>query len=444
MKLTTRLKKYARQLDSWLGQFPAISSRDAKLNTRSRGQIIGPTTRMPAKGGGGFSTFDVEELNTRNRRRAYRSTAAMLISYRAGNFAKHMKKLKVQRVKEDGDFEDVEFRHPWGVLLRRPNPHKAAGKFWRLHFKLLDYAGEAVYFVKRGRVDLGLGLTASLPIALYIVYPGMGKVRPIYGPVGEITGWNFWRADGQQFQYPHDTFVRIYRDHPDNPEQAESLLQRQYDHVRAKQLADKFANTQNENLGRPDVMLEIDESMDEEEMEELSALFDEKFTVQPGKKKSTPVAAGGLKIKEIELTNRDRQFNESRLFEEDQHFITSMVPKGQFTDSANRANTEGTFRSFCMNVVEPAVTDTVEQIEHAFERLFGSEPGALRIQVPDDIVPQDPEQVARVDKMYVEMGVCTINEIRAKQGKEGVDGGDVPRAVATLTPLDEEPIPMEF
>lgn len=439
-KLSSRVRQYAKRIDRWLGQFPGFTPH-GKTHYRAARPIVGPVHTQ--RGLATMGTFaNVERIDPVNLKKAYKSTPALVIEYRADNFSRHMAGIKVERRVGQGSFEEVEMNHPWIPLLRRPNKHLAPGVFWKLHYQILDYVGEVFYLVERGRVELEGGVTVRLPTQLHTIYPDFGDMYPVFGSVGEIVAWWFHRADGNQTLLSAKDVIRVYRPHPANPEQPESLIDRMYGQIQSKQLADAYGKTSNENLGRPDVMLELDDIADEEEIARLSELFFEQYSA--GARSGVPVSAGGLKIKEIELTNRDRQFQESREFDEDLIFMLAGVPKSQFTDQANRANTEGTFKSFAMNIVLPNVSSTASQLEFAFERIFGTDPDELRLALPADIVPQDPEQVARVDKLEIEAGVSLINEVRERKGREPVEGGDVPRASAALSPLEREPIPTEF
>jgi hypothetical protein len=51
------------------------------------------------------------------------------------------------------------------------------------------------------------------------------------------------------------------------------------------------------------------------------------------------------------------------------------------------------------------------------------------------LLAMDPERQAKVDKMYLEAGVKTVNELRAEHDMPAVENGDEPMASANLLTL---------
>jgi ferritin-like metal-binding protein YciE len=60
-----------------------------------------------------------------------------------------------------------------------------------------------------------------------------------------------------------------------------------------------------------------------------------------------------------------------------------------------------------------------------------------------DSTSVDPKDQAAVDKIYLDAGVVSINEVRAEQGKDPIKGGQTPRIVSGMAQLEIDPTPLE-
>jgi phage portal protein BeeE len=148
-----------------------------------------------------------------------------------------------------------------------------------------------------------------------------------------------------------------------------------------------------------------------------------------------PVSHSGLQIKPLNLSKREDEFSKQREFIKTVLFQNWEMNQALFSQEPNRANIEGAQFGFALHTIEPNVVDIAGNLEFELERVFKADPDALRISPPDDIVPEDRETRASVDQTEIESGVTTINEVRERDGKEPVEGGEDSLVRGSVQPL---------
>jgi hypothetical protein len=142
-----------------------------------------------------------------------------------------------------------------------------------------------------------------------------------------------------------------------------------------------------------------------------------------------------MQIKPLNLSKRKEEFSKQREFIKTVLFQNWEMNQALFSQEPNRANIEGAQYGFALHTIEPNVVEIAGGLEFELERVFGADPDALRLSPPDDIVPEDRETRAAVDQTEIESGVTTINEVRERDGKEPVEGGDESLVSVSVQPL---------
>lgn len=413
------------------------SSTDA-VETATRAEHAVLTGNMM---NGFFGLFDDREITRGQLRSAYRGIVSMLIEYRAKNFAPHMLNAVVERRTGDGqeEWESVEPEHPMVRLLRRPFPGdidegkrgKAALKVYKWMSKIYDGMGHSDFVVKEGRLEQG---GPVVPISLLPVYPIYGRMQPHLDGEGHVIQWSFHKEDGHIETFDAGDVIRIERQHPEDPRKTAGLVEAAAYEIDQYLAANIFGRDKMLDQGMPQVGLETDKTFSERsELTKLSNDFASTYRV--GRRSGVPVSHGGLKIKELQLSPRDAQFQQQREFILDVLFMIFETHKGLFAENATEANAVQADRAFATRTVQPQIDEWSETLTHEFERIFRvEEPDTLRIKAPN-AVPMDPEQREKVNRMRVERGV-PINVIMREQGEDEVEGGDTPLVRSTLQSLD--------
>lgn len=107
------------------------------------------------------------------------------------------------------------------------------------------------------------------------------------------------------------------------------------------------------------------------------------------------------------------------------------VPPSYFTTETNLANLEAADAYFARFGVEPmcksiaaTLTRVVRQMDPRLYFAF------------DPVLAEDEEKMARVDKIYVDMGARTLNEVNEEKRYPSKPWGDVPYVSKNLVPID--------
>jgi len=377
-----------------------------------------------------FNMLGTSLLQAPEVRQAYSGLIFMLLNYRSTNFARWMPKLKVSRRTGQDEHELVPFDHPWLQLIRRPNDGINYYKFWEWVFVNRDLHGHADLYVQYSRVA---NTDIRVPSKLYPIYSEFGTMRRIIDSMGLTDYWLYDMGSGETVELRPYEVIRIERPHPTHPGRSASLVEAAAYDIDEQTAASIYGRDVARAKGRPDVMLEVDKFMEEDQLRRLSANFAKQYHTQS--MGGVPVASGGLKIKPLELNMRDAQFIESRKFSTSRIHELFETPEGLFSDKSNRANADAALFNFAVQTIQPNLIAVAANIEFEFERIFNADPSVFAIIVPNS-VPVDEEKQARVNEIKIRSGQISINKILKAEGQEGVEGGDQHFLPSNLMPLE--------
>ncbi len=174
-------------------------------------------------------------------------------------------------------------------------------------------------------------------------------------------------------------------------------------------------------------------TQDEKKRAEYLAKFNDKYT-GAGKAGRT---IGIAKTMDVKFPPMSPLINDvkGREWLRDTILAVMKVPKsmlGMDVD-ANRASIWGMHTVLARNTLQPIVRMVTARVNQDVAPLYGE---SQRL-VFDDIAPEDKELTQKQEQQDLELGVRTINEIRAARGLDAVPWGDEPLVSAGLRPLSE-------
>lgn len=156
-----------------------------------------------------------------------------------------------------------------------------------------------------------------------------------------------------------------------------------------------------------------------------------------GNSHKTIITEGGAKIQPIGTPPKDMEFLNQRKFSRDEILAVFGVPpiKVGIYEDANRANAKEQDKTFKVEKILPlqkyisqkitrSIIDTIEDCPVK----FGFNPIDLR----------DAKDQADIDKIHLDNGLKTINELRKREGLDAVSWGDKPLINSRIVPLDVE------
>lgn len=383
----------------------------------------------------GFGAKSLRRIGPQELQQVYRSKVAMLMQYRASNFAPHLKNLTVERRigDEQDDWEPVERDHPWVRLIRRPNDYMPALLFWKWVVLARDGLGHADMLVQEGTVETEEFGEVPVPVkALHPVYPDYGRMEPMHDTEGDLQGWMFHRSDGKKFPLEAEDVIRVKRQHPNAPWRTAGLVEAAAYEIDQDTAANIYSRDSLRSQGVPDVVLESPEEMNKPKVQKLARRFAKLYGAGRDK---VPVAHGGMEVKELSLSQKDQEFSKQREFIAQTLHKIFETHEGLFSKDATRANAEAALFSFAANTVKPNVESITGQFEFEMERVFEADRDQIRISLPADIIPEDRETVEKIRDMKIKNGTLLINEARQDDGRDEVEFGDEPLVNGTLMPL---------
>jgi len=313
------------------------------------------------------------------RRRARRFASAVLPSREGPG-------LRVERKTGEG-WEEVEEDHPWLDLIRRPNESRSPYVYWK--------------WVREGGVD----------------------------------GYIYERDDGRDIRLDPRDIMELKRTDPHSPYETQSLLEALASEVAGDKFASEYRRQTFEQGRPPLVYLSTDENLQRSQKEEYGQRLKQKFFARQGRQKGVPVFDHGMELEDVSIDPESFQMLESQGLDQTVIFRVTGVPQALLDMDSNRAESEEARKEFMRGTVQPLLDEAAQQLTMGLEQAFEPE-GTLRVMAPD-VTPTSRRDQAETDRILVESGLRTRNEIRERDGKEPFDNevADEPTAPQGQRPL---------
>lgn len=377
---------------------------------------------------GGFGYDNPYEPRERDQRDSYRGAFFRCIEIRAAMKAQAMLDAKVMRVTGQGEYEEVEPSHPWVVLKNKPNPNATAYLTYWWMSTSMDLMGHANHIV----LDVD---GFNQPISLLPVYVDFGDLNPVPDMYGGTKEWVYNATAGNIVRIPNEQVVPVMRPSPFTPYETFSLIQAAIFETDTDKFMKIYRRDSVKDGGITSDVFSTDQEMRGDDRKKVAQEL-KKYKGRRGHNEVL-VASHGLKPVKYTMDMRDLQYIDGLIQNDKQLKFITGVPVPLFSDGSNRSVVEAAEREMIQYTIMPELTRDCEQLTAGFERIFGSEPGMLKI-VPPDLKPLDEELEIRKRESYLRTGQRYINEYRAEDGKEDLPGGDVPMIQLGLVPLDQE------
>ena len=377
---------------------------------------------------GGFGYDNPYEPKERDQRDSYRGAFFRCIEIRAAMKAQAMLDAKVMRVTGQGEYEEVEPNHPWVILKNKPNPNSTAYHTYWWMSTSMDLMGHAHHIV----LDVD---GFNQPISLLPVYVDFGDLNPVPDMYGGVSEWVYNATAGNIQRIPNENVVPIMRPSPFTPYETFSLIQAAIFETDTDKFMKIYRRESVKDGGITSDVFSTDKDMRSEDRSKVAQEL-KKYKGRRGHNEVL-VTSHGLKPVKYNMDMRDLQYIDGLIQNDKQLKFITGVPVPLFSDGSNRSVVEAAEREMIQYTIMPELTRDCEQLTLGFERIFGSEPGMLKI-VPPDLKPLDEELEIRKRESYLRTGQRYINEYRAEDGKEDLPGGDVPMIQLGLVPLNNE------
>lgn len=324
--------------------------------------------------------------------------------------------------------EEIE-HHELIDLIEKPNDRMTKYELLALTVTLLKLSGEAYWYKMRAANGKVVGLWPWLLPQNMTIIPGADTL--IKGFIYSVPG------SGTQIPIAPEDLLYFSETNPMN-------FLRGFSTVSAGGLdigTEKEAKIYNwkffKNGARPGGAVETEQKLDQDTYDRLLASWESNHK---GSRNAGRIAIleQGLKYTDIGLSQKDMDYLEQRKFSRDAIFALFGVPKSVLgiVEDVNRANAEVSKSIFLEETVEPLVTQIINTVN---EQLVSTDFQDNLFFDYEDLTPEDEEKKLAYYKNGLDAGWISANEVRAMEGFEPVQGGDIIYIPFNKVPLGTVP-----
>lgn len=323
--------------------------------------------------------------------------------------------------------EDVEevTDHPYIELMQRPNPYLSEADLKYLTSLFMDLCGEAYWYI-------GVKDKLGVPRQIWVI-PAQ-YIKPIPGKTLKdfISGYEYQRGNQKEILDVND-IVHFHVPNPLNDFSGFSCLRGVADAVYVNSKMFEFEEAVFENKARIGGVLETESKLSAPEVNRLQESW--KKYEGAAKTGKTVVLPPGMKYTRDAMTPDELSFIEGKRITAEEICVAFGTPKALFDPNAIRANVEGAQYTHAKYGIQPWLMRYDDTLNGDFIPIY-DDTNKLFV-VSQNPVPEDKDYLLRKRTADVAAGVSTINEERADDGKEPVEGGDMPLVSGMLIPLDQ-------
>jgi HK97 family phage portal protein len=336
--------------------------------------------------------------------------------------------LVLKKRSSQSDFTEVT-SHPVLDLLYKVNPLYTSYALWEATAAYLELAGECYWWLlgPKGR-----------PREIWVLRPDWIDVKDTKNKM--IDTYSYGPPGDKKLTIPFEEVVPFKDFNPNNPYRGFGTVRGAAQAI----VTDKSAADYNEaffqNSARPGGALEAEGSLSEEQYERLREEWER---VHRGKGNSWKVAIleGGLKFKDVGLSQKDMDYLEGRKFSRDEILAIFRVPKAILTfDDVNRAAAREARAILLENLIKPKQIRVAATLTEFLLPRYGDENLFFDIVDP---TPADNDYALKKRDIDLKHGVVTRNEVREVDDLPPVEGGDellVPFGLAPIGSVGEEAV----
>jgi len=319
-------------------------------------------------------------------------------------------------------------------LLANPNsqPNEVGIDFHKLRFVNMGIAGNAYCLVIT---------SGGQPSSLLNLFPQWTRIIP--GSDQLIDAYAYGVTQAQQVEYdPEDIIHFVHERDPQNPYYGRGPLKAVWNEHQLYIAANQKALTLYDNQARPDFVVNLEVPPNTDQLKQLEQSIWKKlqgvaragnFLIMPSKGSITP------------LTFNPKDMGEEEMKKNLGTTIAAAfgVPESIIhLNDANLASATAGNITFARWAILPRLIRDAAMWTERLLPMFGMNPGDYWLCYDNPVVEDEAANAAVLVSM-TGAGLMTINEARADQGLEPIEGGDVPRFQGkSLDAIDAPPVPL--
>lgn len=323
-----------------------------------------------------------------------------------------------------GDVREIN-NHPALDLLYKVNPFQTKSEFLKITMVNKKLCGDAFWYkVKDNRGQV---------IELWNLRPD--RMEIVKSDTEFILGYELNKTNGKKEFFRPDEIVHFKYPTPLDDWFGASPLSAAKVRIETESSASEYQKNFFLNNARPDGVLKVNGGMalSKQQKTEIKREFEKRHR---GTKNNSRIAVleGDLEYQQISISQREMDFIESMKFTRDDILVAFGVPKAivAITDDVNRANAETSMYIFLSEVIRPELEMLTEKIN---EMLIIPDFGEQFYLDFVDPTPENREQKIKEYETGLKNGYLLINEVRAEESLEPIEGG-----WSLYKPLNEIPV----
>lgn len=242
-------------------------------------------------------------------------------------------------------------------------------------------------------------------------------------PIFDITGTQLLeyelRQTNRTLKFKPEDVIAFRLPVIDNPYGFKATIDAIPDQIAIDKLQSSFQKHFLKNNARFDGYLFTEQSLTEEQKKELKAQWQSKHGGAENAGK-TPVLQGGLQYQQLQSTVREMDYVNSRNLIRDEILTIFQTPKAVLgiTDDVNRASALATLTSYIENNIMPFSYNISSKLTSFVKTNFREN---LRV-IFDFALKKDPEVQIQENRLLIESGAISINELRSQYNYDEVPG----------------------
>lgn len=295
------------------------------------------------------------------------------------------------------------------------------------------------YLLSVGEAPLFLGINGGIPTDILLLRPD--RLTAKFSKETIIDHWEYKKDYGSKpVRIEREELILLRIPDPETPFRGKGVLSAAAKTVDIDNASESWNFEFFKNSARPDVVLTTEQSLNQEQVNDLSDKWKKKYAGS-GNRYKLAILTNGLKPEKMSLSQRDMEFLEQQKFSRDKILSIFGTPKSvvSITDDVNRANAEAGNYAFAVNTIRPMMRRITEQLNEFLVPFFGYD---LFLDF-EDPVPEDQEAKLKRYDNALKNGWMAINEVRKIEGLEPIDGCDTPYLPMSYVPVGSSSIPEE-
>jgi len=323
---------------------------------------------------------------------------------------------------------DALEQHPIYNLIDNPNPRQDATDFQHLFAMSEEIFGEVfIYKV--------FGENSGKLKELWQLNPQQVQ---LWFDNNELAGYVLHKYNGQQIPFTLDEIYHDKRPNPLNEWRGLSVLERASTYVETEIVSSDFTMNYIKNSASPSGIVSLPD-METTTFNEFVAKWREGYEGPENAGKTAFIRGGEAQFKPVGSTLKDIDQEVTRKMAEDDVLLMFEVPKPLLGKSGEkgmgRADIDALYYIYNKEKIEPIMKRLDRIYESFIPLLSGRDTAPLNIShrspIPEDKVFNLEQQSKGVNVWL------TINEVRAQNGLEPIEGGEVLQPKNQMTPVIE-------